>query len=88
MIDQGEEDDKIISVAKNDMAMSHYEDISDLPQHVLNQMHRFFEDYKKLEKKQVQVKKFEGKEKAYEIINNSVELYNKLFNISKTFIEY
>jgi len=31
MIDQGEEDDKIISVAKNDMAMSHYEDISDLP---------------------------------------------------------
>jgi inorganic pyrophosphatase len=28
MIDQGEEDDKIIAVAKNDMSVSHYNDIS------------------------------------------------------------
>lgn len=51
MIDQGEEDDKIISVAKSDMSVSHYNDISELPQHVLTQVHRFFEDYKKLEHK-------------------------------------
>jgi inorganic pyrophosphatase len=48
MIDQGEVDDKIISVALRDKSVSHYEDISDLPEHLLNQMHRFFEDYKKL----------------------------------------
>jgi len=35
MIDQGEEDDKIIAVAKNDMSVSHYNDISELPQHNL-----------------------------------------------------
>ncbi len=28
MIDQGEEDDKIIAVAKNDMSVSHINDIS------------------------------------------------------------
>jgi inorganic pyrophosphatase len=80
-------DDKIISVAKNDMSVSHYEEITDLPEHVLNQVHRFFEDYKKMEKKEVKVLQFEGREKAYEIINDSIDLYNKTFNGSKTIIE-
>jgi inorganic pyrophosphatase len=61
MIDQGEEDDKIISVAKSDMSVSHYNEISELPQHLLDQIHRFFEDYKKLERKEVKVKQFEGR---------------------------
>jgi inorganic pyrophosphatase len=51
MIDQDEEDDKIIAVALNDMSVNHYNDISELPQHLLQQIHRFFEDYKKLENK-------------------------------------
>jgi inorganic pyrophosphatase len=42
MIDQEEEDDKIISVALNDMSVSHYNDIEELPNHVLQQIHRFF----------------------------------------------
>lgn len=79
MIDQGEEDDKIISVAKNDMSVSHYSDISELPQHLLDQVHRFFEDYKKLEHKEVKVLQFEGREKAYEIVKNSISLYNSTF---------
>jgi len=53
MIDQGEADDKIISVAKSDMSVSHFNDVSELPRHVCQQIHRFFEDYKKLEKKEV-----------------------------------
>lgn len=79
MIDQGEEDDKIISVAKNDMSVANYNDISELPQHILTQIHRFFEDYKKLENKEVKVLQFEGREKAFEIINQSIELYQKTF---------
>lgn len=79
MIDQGEEDDKIISVAKNDMSVAHYNDIEELPKHMLDQVHRFFEDYKKLENKEVQVLKFEGREKAYEIVNQSVEHYKNTF---------
>jgi inorganic pyrophosphatase len=48
MLDQDEEDDKIIAVALKDMSVSHYNDIEELPHHILEQVHRFFEDYKKL----------------------------------------
>lgn len=48
MIDQGEEDDKIIAVAKGDMSVSHINDISELPKHILSQVDRFFKDYKSL----------------------------------------
>ena len=64
MIDQEEEDDKIIAVALNDMSVSHYNDINELPSHMLQQIHRFFEDYKKLENKVVEVKSFEDREHA------------------------
>ena len=65
MIDQGQEDDKIIAVAKNDMSVAHYNDISEIPQHLLQQVHRFFEDYKKMEKKEVKVLEFAGRQKAH-----------------------
>jgi inorganic pyrophosphatase len=61
MIDQGVGDDKIIAVAKSDMSVSHFNDVSELPHHVCDQIHRFFEDYKKMEKKEVQVLQFEGR---------------------------
>ena len=79
MIDQNEEDDKIISVALNDMSVSHYNDISELPQHLLQQIQRFFEDYKKLQNKEVKVESFEDREHALGIVNRSIELYNKTF---------
>jgi inorganic pyrophosphatase len=40
MLDQGEGDDKIIAVAAKDMSVSHYNDISELPEHLLQQIHR------------------------------------------------
>jgi len=51
MLDQGEADDKIIAVAKDDKSVSHIDDIDQMPAHVLEQIQRFFEDYKKMEKK-------------------------------------
>jgi inorganic pyrophosphatase len=77
MIDQGEADDKIIAVANNDMSVSHIQNIEDLPPHTTIEMQRFFEDYKKLENKEVVVEKFFGKKEALEIIRESIELYNK-----------
>jgi inorganic pyrophosphatase len=41
------------------------------------ELQRFFEDYKKLENKHVIVKNFLGKKEAFEIINESLGLYNK-----------
>ncbi|MCX2741940.1 inorganic diphosphatase [Pontibacter anaerobius] len=79
MIDNNEEDDKIIAVAYNDMSVRHINDISELPPHTLLEMRRFFEDYKKLENKEVIVEQFLGREHAYKIIQDSIELYNTTF---------
>jgi inorganic pyrophosphatase len=87
MLDQGEEDDKIISVAKCDMSVSHINDISELPKHILLQIHRFFEDYKKMEKKEVKVLEFEGKASALNIVNESIQLYKKTFEPGKMTLE-
>lgn len=75
MIDGGEADDKIIAVSPDDMSVSHIENIEELPKHALRELKAFFEDYKKLENKEVEVEKFQNKEKAWQIINKSIEDY-------------
>jgi inorganic pyrophosphatase len=77
MIDSDERDDKIIAVAKNDMSVNHINDLSELPPHTLVELKRFFEDYKNLEHKDVLVDQFMNREKAYEIINESLKLYRE-----------
>lgn len=81
MIDGGELDDKIIAVATNDMSVNHYKDLSDLPEHLLNEIKRFFIDYKKLENKKVEVSGYENAEVAKQILNQSIEDYKKYFNV-------
>lgn len=79
MIDQGEADDKIIAVAVNDVSVSHINDVSELPEYFRVELKHFFENYKTLEKKKVVIDEFESKEKAKEIIVQSIELYKKNF---------
>jgi inorganic pyrophosphatase len=81
MIDSDERDDKIIAVARNDMSVNHINDLSELPPHTLVELKRFFEDYKNLEHKNVLVDQFMNREKAYEIINESLKLYQAKKNI-------
>jgi inorganic pyrophosphatase len=56
-----------------------YTDISELPQHRLAEIRRFFEDYKKNENKVVVVDEFMGVEDARRIICESMGLYNDNF---------
>ena len=83
MVDQGEADDKIIAVAASDQSVNHINDIKDLPPHLVKEVHRFFEDYKKLENKEVIVEDFLGKEDAMRIINESIALYDRTFRTTK-----
>lgn len=78
MLDGGELDDKIIAVAANDMSVNHIDDISELPEHFFKELRNFFEDYKKLENKTVEVEKFQNAEKARTIIQKSMEDYKAL----------
>lgn len=78
MLDDGELDDKIIAVAANDMSVNHINDISELPRHFFQELQRFFEDYKKLEKKPVEVQGFQNVDVAKQIIQQSMEDYNEM----------
>lgn len=80
MLDGGELDDKIIAVAENDMSVNHINDIAGLPDHFFNELRNFFEDYKKLENKTVQVEHFQNAETAREIILQSMRDYQNLIN--------
>lgn len=80
MVDQDEEDDKIIAVHEHDPAFAHYRDINELPQHTLFELQQFFEDYKKLEHKQVRIERFKGCADAQDILRISLELYRRTFN--------
>lgn len=75
MMDQGEQDDKVIAVHADDPEFRDYNDIADLPQHRLAEIRRFFEDYKKNENKVVVVDEFLGVNDAKRIINESMDKY-------------
>ncbi|MDL2309386.1 inorganic diphosphatase [Bacteroidales bacterium OttesenSCG-928-C03] len=76
MLDGGVADDKIIAVASGDPNVNHYNDIRELPPHLISETMSFFEDYKKLENKSVVVEDFLGKEIALDIIKDAFEMYN------------
>lgn len=79
MIDQDEEDDKIIAIHEHDPAFTHFRDISHLPEHTLAELQRFFEDYKALENKQVRIERFFGRIDAHNVIARSLKLYTECF---------
>jgi inorganic pyrophosphatase len=77
MVDGDERDDKIIAVARNDMSVNYINDLSELPPHTLVELKRFFEDYKMLEHKDVIVEQFLPKTRAFEIVLESMKLYQE-----------
>ena len=83
MYDQGEHDDKIIAVAAHDMSVQHYNDIDELPEHFLLELRGFFEDYKKLERKSVEVNKFLGRAEAVRVVEESITLYRETFGVTQ-----
>lgn len=79
MIDNGEKDDKIIAVATNDPTVNHFKDVNDLPKHFITVLKNYFENYKVLENKVVEIDDFQDKEAAYAIINKSIEFYKQSY---------
>lgn len=75
MKDSGKFDEKIISIPFNDPNYNTYKDISELPQHVFDEMKHFFSVYKSLEEKETVVDEIQNREKAIEIIKSSIDNY-------------
>ena len=77
MVGSGATDDKIIAVATNDPEFSEYLEARDLPGHRLLVLKRFFQDYKQLEGKQVQVEEIRPAYAALTVIEQSLARYQK-----------
>src|ERR1700756_2626119 len=77
MIHSGASDDKVIAVATNDPEFSGYVEARDLPPHRLLVLKRFFQDYKQLEGKQVQVEDIRPAYAAINIIEKSLARYQE-----------
>ncbi len=78
MRDEKGVDDKIVAVSIGDPAFTEYVDHTQLPNHVLREIRRFFEDYKVLEQKQVVVEDLLGPSDALRLIREALLLYQQL----------
>ena len=76
MVDQGA-DDKIIAVHADDPSWLHYKDISELSPHILDEITNFFETYKILEKKKVEVNGMFSRDEAIRIIDEAIAWYQR-----------
>lgn len=75
MIDGGKGDEKIIAIPFNDPTYNTYNDISELPKHIFDEMTHFFSVYKALEGKETAVDEVQGKKRAMEVLQAALENY-------------
>jgi inorganic pyrophosphatase len=68
MIDEGEPDDKIITVSTTDPFYKHVESLEDIPTSLIQELTYFFENYKRAEGKTTKVEKWEDVDDAKKII--------------------
>src|SRR5215218_6264232 len=80
MVDEGENDEKIICVHLDDPEYSSYAHHSQLPEHRLTELQRFFQDYKVLEGKEVDVGNFSDPGEAKEAVRHAMRLYAEYFH--------
>ena len=77
MLDAGKKDHKIIAVATDDPEFNSYREAAEMPPHRLTMLRRFFQDYKQLEGKAVEVDEIQPAAKAYPIIEDALLRYSK-----------
>jgi inorganic pyrophosphatase len=77
MIDTGKKDHKIIAVAVNDPEFDSYQEAAQMPPHRLQMLRRFFQDYKTLEGKAVEVDAIQPADAAYPVIEDALSRYSQ-----------
>jgi inorganic pyrophosphatase len=76
MIDAGKQDHKIVAVATQDPEFNTYHEAIEMPSHRLLMLRRFFQDYKQLEGKAVEVDEIRPPEEAFPIILDALQRYS------------
>ncbi len=76
MLDSGKKDHKILAVAENDPEYEVFKEADELPPHRLTMLRRFFQDYKTLEGKAVEVDELQAAEAALPVIEDALTRYS------------
>ncbi len=84
MIDQNELDYKIIAVGVHDPEYNTYHDVHELPKHRVAVIRRFFQDYKTLENKRVEVDDILPALEAVPIIEKAIREYREWTQAKKS----
>lgn len=79
MIDGGEADDKLLCVPKDDVRFKDFKDLSAVPKSILNEIGHFFQVYKDLEGKKVEIVGWEDAAVAKKIFKECIERYNQKY---------
>jgi len=79
MLDKGEPDDKILAVPVSDPYHQEWFDIADIPQHTLREVEHFFQSYKDLEGKRVQINGWGKSTEAAQVIMDSIRRYDEAY---------
>src|SRR5262245_57185403 len=77
MLDAGKRDHKILAVAVDDPEYNGFREAAQLPAHRLALLRRFFQDYKTLEGKAVEVDEFQPAAAALPVIEQALERYSQ-----------
>ncbi len=77
MIDAGKQDHKIIAIATEDPEFNSYHEAEEMPAHRLLMLRRFFQDYKQLEGKAVEVDEIRPVSEAFPVISAALHRYSE-----------
>lgn len=79
MLDGGRRDEKIIAIPFADPSYNGYQDISELPDHLFQEMSHFFSVYKALEGKDTVAEGIKGRAEAVKVIEEAIRHYRDTF---------
>lgn len=80
MVDNNESDTKIIAVPLGDPQYSQYNEIDDLPPHLIDELIHFLKVYKELENKKTEIGKFHNSQVAKSQIQTALDNYKIKFS--------
>src|SRR3954454_9331295 len=78
MIDSGKKDHKLLAVAMHDPEYNGFREAAELPAHRLTMLRRFFQDYKQLEGKAVEVDELQPMAAAVPVIESALAAYSAI----------
>ncbi|SFE33224.1 inorganic diphosphatase [Alteribacillus iranensis] len=77
MIDDGDEDQKLLAVPVEDPRFKDVHSINDIPSHKLDEIAHFFKTYKDLQNKKTEIGAWKGAEEAAQLVEECIDRYQK-----------